>query len=300
MTSELPWLEPLQDRLAQLVTQGGLPHAILLSAAEGWGDRQLAQWLAMTILTVDVAQEPTELAHPDLRWVVPDGQEIKVDAVRGLQDFAFSTPQLGMAKVIVFEDAHLLNVAAANALLKTLEEPPAGTFVVLASCHAGRLLPTIRSRCQRFHVASDHDLARRWLAAAIDSREQDAALEQRLYAHGYAPLPVAEELSAAAPPLGSVLQAALAAREPLGLLDDLLAFGPATLTAGWYRLLKGALAGRTDLPGLSGAAPRQLVEFADELLWVRGQLLNSNSANAKLLVERLTSRWHQLGNSALH
>ena len=144
------------------------------------------------------------------------------------------------------------------------------------------------------------DLARGWLAAAVAGAEQDGGLDQRLYAHGYAPLPVAEELRTDAPPLGNVLQAALATREPLSMIDELLAFGPAALTAGWYRLLKGALAGRADLPGLSSAPPRQLLAFADELLWARGQLLNSNSANAKLLVERLTSRWHQLGNSARH
>ena len=291
---ELTWQAPCAERLQRLLDTGALPHAILLTAEAGWGERSLAAWLALRLLDEDVAKEPTELAHPDLRWIVADGAEIKVDAVRALSDFAYATPMLGAAKVIVFEAAHLLNRAAANALLKTLEEPPAGTFVILASCFPGRLLPTIRSRCQRFHVTPDAALARQWLS----SRHPDDTLDERLFAHGGAPLAVAAELMAETPPLQVLLDEVLVSRQPLTQVDAMLERDLSELTGGWYRYLLALLAGRTVFPALAAVPKRAVIAFADELLWVRAQLLGSNSANARLLLERLTSRWHQLGSQS--
>ena len=291
----LPWLESAMGRIQESLDAGALPHALLLTAEQGWGERALGQWLTLRLLDEDPSRVPTELAHPDLRWIAPDGAEIKVDAVRELAGFAYATAQQGGAKVIVFEDAHLLNRAAANALLKTLEEPPLGTFILLCSCFPGRLLPTVRSRCQRFHVRADASAARAWLAR--ETGADDAELEARLYAAGGAPLAVLEELEEGRPPIGTLLDQAPQAPEPLARLDDLLALPPAALTGGWYLYLVGALAGVGHFPALAQASRRALLGFADELLWVRAQLLTTNSANARLLVGRLTSRWHELGAS---
>jgi DNA polymerase-3 subunit delta' len=296
MMPALPWQEPCLARIQRHLELGKLPHGILLTAIEGWGERLLAQSLALRLLEVDPATEPTELAHPDLRWIVPDKAEIKVDAVRELGGFAYSTPVMGAAKVIVFEDAHLLNRSAANALLKTLEEPPSGTFVILSTCFPGRLLPTIRSRCQRFHVDADLDAARQWLRT--NDVVDDDSLEQRLFANGGAPLAVAAELEAGTPALGALLAEILDASQPLAQLDDMLALNQSQVTGGWYRYLLGLLAGRKDFPKLAGVSDRSVIAFADELLWVRSQLLSSNSANARLLLGRLTSRWHQLGHES--
>ncbi len=288
----MPWQQATAERLQRLLELGRLPHALLLTALQGWGERALTRWLALKLLDQDTDLEPTELAHPDLRWIVPDRAEIKVDAVRGLGDFAYGTPQLGLAKVIVFEDAHLLNRSAANALLKTLEEPPSGTYVLLSTSFPGRLLPTVLSRAQRFHVQPDGKSAQSWLEDQAHGNPDD--LSARLFANGNAPLAVMEELAANSPALISVLSDVLDASEPLSKLDDLLALGPGRLTAGWYRYLVGLLAGQEHFPALTGLSRRRLLGFADELLWVRAQLLSTNSANARLLVGRLTSRWHQL------
>lgn len=182
----LPWQEPLA---AELLARGraGWPHALLLAGRAGIGKRILAQNLARALLC------ETPLAggfacgacascgyvaagqHPDLRNVEPidvtDDDEIKVleqipvKHIRALTAWTNVTSHRGVAKVAVIAPADLLNVAAANALLKTLEEPPAGTFLLLVSARPGRLLPTVRSRCLRLEApVPETDVARAWLA----------------------------------------------------------------------------------------------------------------------------------------
>jgi len=85
--------------------------------------------------------------HPDLAVVIPDGNQIKIDQIRDIQDFVFLKP-LGSSKVVVIDDAGKMNPQAQNALLKTLEEPPEGVLFILISTLKGELLPTILSRCQ--------------------------------------------------------------------------------------------------------------------------------------------------------
>ncbi len=291
--SLLPWQRALAARVTQLIVSARLPHGVLISAAEGWGEIAFAEWLALTLLEQPQTVSASEIAHPDLRWVRPDGAEIKVDAIREIGRFAFTTSQRGGRKVVVLEHAHLLNRNAGNALLKTLEEPPEDTYVVLASSHAGRLLPTIRSRCQQFVIRPDSAVARAWLAEQWGV----ADIEARLADNGGAPLLVAAELTEQMPPLGAALASIRSSGEPLKSLDDLLARDPDRVTGGWYRYVKSMLG--QGLPGsetaLMNTSARQLFEFADELLWVRHQLLNTNSANAKLLMGRLIVKWHGLG-----
>ncbi len=85
--------------------------------------------------------------HPDLIMVVPDGSQIKIDQIRHLQEYLSLKP-LSKHRVVIIDDAHLMNVAAQNALLKTLEEPPPDTLFILVAKNEGQLLPTILSRCR--------------------------------------------------------------------------------------------------------------------------------------------------------
>src|SRR5206468_10384305 len=114
--------------------------------------------------------------HPDLRLVEPieiDDDNvatpslwITVAHVRALIDWAALTSHRRIAKVAVIVPAERMNPAAANALLKTLEEPPAGTYLILASSEPGRLAPTIVSRCRKLLAPRPSaDEARAWLAA---------------------------------------------------------------------------------------------------------------------------------------
>jgi DNA polymerase-3 subunit delta' len=207
-----------------------------------------------------------------------------------LVGFAHGTAQSGPRKVAVVVDAHCLNRNAANALLKTLEEPPLGTHLLLATSHVSRLLPTIRSRCQHLVIRPDPLAARQWLAEVVPSEP----LDQRLFEHGGAPLAVAAAADRNEAPLESLLHRAL---EPAGqaqVVGALLEAGLTDALARWSRYLVALAAGTWHCPGLQGLPQRALFEFADELTWARRLLLTSTSPNERLLAERLAARWRLL------
>ncbi|MFW6092796.1 MAG: hypothetical protein ACODAC_02405 [Pseudomonadota bacterium] len=285
----LPWQAPLAAQVRERLAAGRLGHALLVAGPEGWGETAFANWLALYLLGVEHAADAAAVAHPDLRWLAPDGAVIKVDAVRELEDFAHGTPQAGSRKVAVLTHAHYLNVNAANALLKTLEEPPPGTHLLLASCHPGRLLPTVRSRCQTLSIRPDPAAAERWLAEQVNA--DDLAL--RLFEHGGAPVAVAEGVEAGETPLEKLLEAA--PRESgAAVVKALMEPSLAGALGRWYRYVLAMAAGSRTVRGFERATPRGLMAFADELTWARRQLLTSNSANARLLAERLVARWKRL------
>jgi DNA polymerase III subunit delta' len=296
--SLLPWHEALAGQVRRTVAADRLAHALLICGPEGWGERSFANWLALHLLGLEDARDAATLAHPDLRWLQPEGSNIKIDAVRELDTFAYGTAQMGQRKVAVIEDAHFLNTHAANALLKTLEEPPAGTYVILTSCHQRRLIPTIRSRCQMLQLRPDREQAARWLESTVGAGE----LERRLFEHGGAPVAVAEGAERGEKPLDTVLAQALQPRGGAAAVEALLAQGLADTLGRWYRYVLWLTAGQWQitLPDAAilevpaTAAPRGLLEFAEELVWVRRMLVTSNSTNERLLAERLVARWRSL------
>jgi len=153
---------------------GTLHHAWLLSGPKGVGKAAFAR-AAATRLLADAAGPPVELSgletpadhpiahlvaagsHPDLRILErvenPKtgvlSRNISVEQVRSLGDLLGSTPFLSPWRAVIIDSADDLEKSAANALLKMLEEPPANCMFLLVSHAAGRLLPTIRSRCRR-------------------------------------------------------------------------------------------------------------------------------------------------------
>lgn len=94
--------------------------------------------------------------HPDLHWLKPKGTAIKIGQIRELAARIILKPYEANYRVIIIADAHKMNAAAANALLKLLEEPPARTLFILTAPQPGDLLPTVASRCQhiRFNPIS--------------------------------------------------------------------------------------------------------------------------------------------------
>lgn len=125
-------------------------HAILLVGPRGSGKRALTDHLIERILGVNSIQD-----HPYGKIIQPnDGKAIGIEEVRELEHFmSLKVPgKAATDRFVVVEDAHLLTTEAQNALLKTLEEPPEGSLLILTSAHEQALLPTIRSRTQMIKV----------------------------------------------------------------------------------------------------------------------------------------------------
>lgn len=186
MSAPYPWLEVPWQRL--LGTRARPVQALLLAGPRGTGKGRLARAWAQALLCE--APQPDGAAcgqcpachwfetgaHPDFRLLAlqekagKDGETrmataIEVDQAREVVDFVqLSTYRAGF-RVVLVDPADSLNPAAANALLKVLEEPPLNTVFVLVSDQPRRLLPTIRSRCTRIDIGLPPvDQAAQWLA----------------------------------------------------------------------------------------------------------------------------------------
>jgi DNA polymerase-3 subunit delta' len=169
-----------------LASRARWPHALLITGRRGLGKRLLAMHFARALLC-EAPLESGEACgvcpscvyvgqgtHPDLQLVEPvtyddEGNAtptdtINVERVRELIQFSQLSPHRQRAKVGLIAPAEAMNAAAANALLKTLEEPPAGTFMLLVSHQPARLPPTIVSRCRRLPAPEpDRAAAAAWL-----------------------------------------------------------------------------------------------------------------------------------------
>lgn len=144
--------------LARVVAAGRVPSSLLLAGPEGVGKRTLAEAFARGLLCERGGPEPCEgcsacsrsarSLHPDLFLVRPDGASLKVEQMREVVREIAGRPFEGRARAFVLDDAHLMTEQAGNALLKSLEEPPASSHILLVTSSPQALLPTIRSRCQ--------------------------------------------------------------------------------------------------------------------------------------------------------
>ncbi|HEX7633587.1 MAG TPA: AAA family ATPase [Candidatus Saccharimonadales bacterium] len=144
-------LHPLtREQLDQFGTQP--PHAILLVGAAGSGKSALATQLAETILELP-PYDFDQYAY-STRIEPSDGKAIGIEAIRELEHFlSLKVPtRTAQNRLVIIENAHTLTTEAQNALLKTLEEPPKGTVLLLTATSEQALLPTIRSRVQKIAV----------------------------------------------------------------------------------------------------------------------------------------------------
>ncbi len=144
------------ERLRRLLAGERVPHALLFVGREGIGKRRVALLSACIYLCSSggclecrTCKRVLSLAHPDVRMEGPEGKRgILIRQIRELREWAHMAPMEGSRKVAIIDDAHLMGSEAANAFLKTLEEPPEGTLFILVTSEQSKLLPTIVSRCQ--------------------------------------------------------------------------------------------------------------------------------------------------------
>lgn len=182
------WQIEQWNKLMELKRAQRLPHALLLYGAEGLGKNAFARSLAKSLLCQQPAEDGaacgkcgkcrlvTAGTHPDLSVIVPTPPEkssskkpvlhIRIGAIRTLCSKLASTSQLEGYRIALFENADRMVIQAANALLKTLEEPGADTLIILVTSRPHRLPVTIRSRCQSIRFPNPGETeALEWLAA---------------------------------------------------------------------------------------------------------------------------------------
>jgi DNA polymerase III subunit delta' len=177
-TATPAWFDAARKEIDAALLAGRLTHGILIHEDPGAGGLELARWIAQR---VNCTSQPAPCGecqscrwiaagqHPDVTQLSPEGdsKQIVIQAVRDLSaDLALTAHTKGY-KIAIISPADAMNPFAANALLKTLEEPPARTLVLLVTSQPSRLLATLRSRCSKLRlVAPSQDVSAEWLAAA--------------------------------------------------------------------------------------------------------------------------------------
>ena len=171
----------VKDILRRFVANGRVPNSLMFAGDEGVGKRQFALELAKALVCTDPTDgEACEVCpacvradnfrfpkpddkraherviwsdHPDIGTIIAYNRNILVDAIRHIESEANFQPYEARSRFFIIDDADKMNDAASNALLKTLEEPPATSHIFLITSRPDSLLPTIRSRCQTLRFA---------------------------------------------------------------------------------------------------------------------------------------------------
>ena len=332
-----PWQQEAWQRVQQQIAQNKIPHALLLSGQQGIGKWRFAQSLADYLLCLSPKAElacgkcrSCQLlaahSHPDKKVVVPEeeGKAIKIEQIRELSQMVAKTAQQGGRKVIILGPAEQLNINAANALLKSLEEPAGDTVLILFTHVQSAVMATIRSRCQLvFMMAPSTELAVEWL----DNLQIDDS-RALLNLAGGAPLiardmvegDYLEHLELFVKTLDTVTSTPSSQVPSVALASQLLQLSLPHLTQWWLQIIHRLLAEAgssvdttaqqnhtVELYQTSGFTITQTVEriiragtrlnkqwvfkFSDKLLALRQQQLQGSNPNMQLLIEELLLDW---------
>lgn len=318
-TRPLPWQQELWTGWLRQLKAGRLPHAVLISGIAGLGKGHLADVFAQAVLcTAKPENRPCGQckscqllkagSHPDLRRVEPEeaGKAIKIAQVRELVDSLGGTAQQGGWKCVIIRPADAMNSHAANALLKSLEEPPGDTLMILVTSSPSQLMATLRSRCRQIQVLPP---SREGALAWLEPRVGDRASELLAYAHGApcAALAASEKdsltgrreifdfLLGLAGGQGGTVETAKAMQNFAGMeaVDQLLDL--------IGQLARGRLTGLTAEPlpeqwliVLDRIDPQLLFRYRDKLIQAKGLLLSGANPNKQLLWEELMFDWQAL------
>ena len=304
---ELNWLSEFTGRWQTQVRQGRAPHAVLLLGAPGVGKRAAAVWLAQCKLKPAAAGElpvfPFDVpVIPDLHWLTrpEDKHTIGVDQIRNLIAELSLTSHDGQGKVAIIEPANIMTAAAANSLLKTLEEPPGDALIILVADRLSRLPATILSRCQKMTIPIPDEAASiTWLDKLRPGMQWSQALREA----GGAPLAAlitaeqSEDTAALARDLKALIARALS---PIDVAERWSKQHP-ELALDWLgRQVQDCIyrtAGQTQSSAVSGIEDsvlqrmdsRNLFCYLDIINRLRGQA--SGSYNLQLTLEGLLIDW---------
>lgn len=202
-----PWQIQHWNRLWQVKLENRIPHALLFAGMKGIGKVKFAETFSSALLCQQpsVAKEKelyplktndhqtvcschschliATRAHPNVLWIEPEvkSRVIKIDQIRTINEFVMHSSLQGDYRVVILNSAHSMNGYAANALLKTLEEPAPDSIIILITEQPANLLPTIMSRCQHIHFSKpSFEQAMVWLKQQETLMDQDSELLLRL------------------------------------------------------------------------------------------------------------------------
>jgi DNA polymerase-3 subunit delta' len=327
MNTLLPWLVSTFADLQQRRAQGRLAHALMFVGPAGIGKHQLAERFAQSLLCAQPHADGQPCGHchacslyaagthPDLFRLSPeeDSKNIRIDQIRALIEGMSLSSHYGRHKVVILNPADAMNIAAANALLKTLEEPPADTILLLVTDRPSFLPATIRSRCQTLRLALPaRDEAQAWLATQLGNPEEAAVL---LALAGGAPLAALdladEQLARRQEMLNGWQQLASGKADPVKLAADWVKPGlrlPITWIYGWVadmiRLRNG---GENQLTNQDAKAALQNLAEELDLTLLYGLLdrvtetikLANSQVNPQTLMEGILLYWSNLPRNAI-
>lgn len=326
----VPWLRPRWEHLTGLQAQSRLPHALLINGAQGIGKGAFARAFSRYLLCQS-ATGPEACGrcrscvlfdsggHPDLFHQAPEepGKPIRVDQIREMTGFLHSTAQQGGYRVVILEPAEAMNVAAANALLKTLEEPGRDTVLLLVTHRLGQVMPTIRSRCQRVDCHPPAaEVALDWLGNRLEvDRDRarqllDICLGSPLRAIDF----VDRDLTTLRGKLGTGLADILRRRRSALDVAQQLAKEDLELLLGWlYGWLLDIVrisatrdetcVRHTDVRNMlvavaRRASPEAVYALVDLIQEERLGLMQRQNPNRQLLLERVLLSWSELMNKS--
>lgn len=158
-----PWQQQIWQKLVARLQADSLPHALIFSGQAGLGKSSFAQQFTLSLLCEQVLSSGAACGqcrqcslaikgnHPDYLTLQPETKQITVEQIRELNNSLQQAKHVAQRKLAVIFQAEKMNLAAANAFLKTLEEPNTGVQIILVSAKPQALPATILSRCQIFH-----------------------------------------------------------------------------------------------------------------------------------------------------
>lgn len=187
MLEVYPWQTALWQQVSAAWVTQHLPHALILTGPLGLGQAEFATNLASAMLCetrgnhLDICGHCKSCYltragnHPDLKIIgqEDEGRQIKVEQIRDLIEFINLSSHYGQYKIVIIDPADHMNKSAANTLLKTLEEPPGSSMIILITSRYDLVPATIKSRCQKMHFHPVYDdVSLGWLSHRISTPEK--------------------------------------------------------------------------------------------------------------------------------